>query len=167
MLSKNMPAAATVSNTMTEVYLLGGMVRPDASTSLSNPCCFARWQRKALSQESKCHTVAESASARKWIHVICPLPEGTGLLMAGLSILVEPLYPISTLSQPIQLLLLIAFFHLLLPLSLSVHPSLWACFGEAISLQQCLSEVPTVLDPHLLLQMCVCVCFCLSVWEYE
>lgn len=40
------------------------------------------------------------------------------MLMAGLSILMERLFPISTLSQPIQLLPLIAFFHLLL------HPSL-------------------------------------------
>lgn len=81
--------------------------------------------------------------------------------MAGLSILVEPLYPISTLSQPIQLLLLIAFFHLLLPLSL--HPSLCACFGEAISLQQCLSEVPPVLDPHLLLPVHVFACLCVHM----
>lgn len=75
--------------------------------------------------------------------------------MAGLSILVEPLYPISALSQPIQLLLLIAFFHFPPSLSFSLHPSLCACFGEAISLQQCLSEVPPVLDPHLPLPVCV------------
>lgn len=81
--------------------------------------------------------------------------------MAGLSILADPLYPISTLSQPIQLLLLIAFFHL--PLSLALHPSLCACFGEAISAQQCISEVPPVLDPHLLLPLCVCVFACLRV----
>lgn len=67
-------------------------------------------------------SVAVSASARKWIHVICPLPGGTELLMAGLSILAEPLYPISTLSQPIQLLLLIAFFHLPLTLNPASQP---------------------------------------------
>lgn len=55
--------------------------------------------------------VALSASAGKWIHVICSLPEGTELLMAGLSTLVGPFNSISALSQPIQLLLLIAFFH--------------------------------------------------------
>lgn len=107
-------------------------------------------------------SVAVSASARKWIHVICPLPGGTELLRAGLSILAEPLYPISTLSQPIQLLLLIAFFHL--PLSLTLHPSHCASFGEAISAQQCISEVPPVLDPHLLLPVCVCSPVCACVW---
>ena len=132
--------------------------RPDASPS--SPCGCAGRQRKALSQESKCHTVAVSASGRKWIHVICPLPEGTELLTAGFSILVEPLHPITTLSQPIQLLVLIAFFHP--PPSLSCIPAS-ACCGEAISFRQCLSEVPPVLDPRLLLPVCVCVCVCLSL----
>lgn len=63
------------------------------------------------SHRNHCLTVTVSASARKWICVICPLPEGTEVLMAGLSILVAAFYPISALSQPIQLLLLIAFFH--------------------------------------------------------
>lgn len=96
-----MQAAATARKTKAEVYL--PPPRPATRVALRGD----KGKHSCRNQ-----SVAASASARKWIHVICPLPEGAELLMAGLSVLVEPLYPISALSQPIQLLLLIAFSHL-------------------------------------------------------
>lgn len=100
----------------------------------------------------QCHTVAVSASARKWIHVICPLPEGTELLMAGLSIFVEPLYPISVLSQPIQLLLLIAFFQTCLSASLVLRLFLKGHQLSTMSLRG-----PTCPWPYLLCVWVLCV----------
>lgn len=44
-----------------------------------------------------------------------------------------------------------SFLFIFHSLSLFIHPILCACLGETISFQQCLSEVPPVLDPHLLL----------------
>lgn len=119
---------------------------------LANPRCPSRRQKKALSQDSQCHTVAVSASARKWIHVICPLPEGTELLMAGLSIFVEPLYPISVLSQPIQLLLLIAFFQTCLSASLVLRLFLKGHQLATMSLRG-----PTCPWPYLLCVWVLCV----------
>lgn len=119
---------------------------------LANPRCPSRRQKKALSQDSQCHTVAVSASARKWIHVICPLPEGTELLMAGLSIFVEPLYPISALSQPIQLLLLIAFFQTCLAASLVLRLFLKGHQLSTMSLRG-----PTCPWPYLLCVWVLCV----------
>lgn len=135
------------------------MVRPDGAASPTTLVAFAGRQRKALSQESKCHTDAVSASARKWIHVICPLPGGTELLMAGLSILVEPLYPISTLSQPIQPLFLIAFFHLPLSLSLCIPASVLvlerpSAFNK-VSIRSYMSLT--------LIFSCQCVCLCVCM----
>lgn len=76
----------------------------------------------------------QSASARKWIHVIWTLPGGAELLMAALS-------AAPSSSQPIQLLLLIAFFSS----SPSPHPS----FRGGRQLTNVFSEVPSVLDPYL------------------
>lgn len=76
----------------------------------------------------------QSASARTWIHVIWTLPEGAELLMAALS-------AAPSSSQPIQLLLLIAFFSS----SPSPHPS----FRRGRQLTNVFSEVPSVLDPYL------------------
>lgn len=103
------------------------------------------------SHRNHCLTVTVSASARKWIHVICPLPEGTEVLMAGLSILVAAFYPISGLSQAIQLLLLIAFFHFCLRIAGAGFVS-----ERAGCSPLCLPLVPRVPDPHLpLLPVCV------------
>lgn len=92
-----------------------------------------------------------SASARKRICVICPLPPGAEVLMAVLSVSEGPLYPITALSQPIQLLVLIAFFHLqCAPLSLfCTQASVLVLEGPStMSLR---SHLP--LTSHLLLQM--------------
>lgn len=129
--------AVAVRKTKMEVYRL---VLPDGAAS-SNHCCFARRKREALSQESR---VEVSALVRKWIHVIWMLPGGREMLMAGLSILMERLYPISTLSQPIQLLPLIAFIHLLL------HPSLLCLFWRGHQLTN------VFLRSHLSLTLIFC-----------
>lgn len=143
---------------------------------LSGPLLFQYTRQQKTSR-----AVGASVAARGRRDVISPpptptptptlppfFPKGTEVLMAGLSVLMEPLFPISTLSQPIRLPLLIAFFHLLpaplpLSLSLSFQPVLCACFGEAISLQQCSLSPQSHLSLTPIFVFAV-VCNCLSTY---
>lgn len=152
MLSKNMQAAADGEEDK------GGSLSAGAKKmGLLLPPTLVALRGDKGKHSHRNQSAAVSASARKWIHVIWTLPEGTELLMTGLSILVEPLYPISTLSQPIQLPLLIAFL-------LSLPASQPLClFWRGLPLTNVfLRSHPSLTLIFCCQRMCLPVCVC--VW---
>lgn len=85
--------------------------------------------------------------------------------MAGLSVLVEPFYPITMLSLPIQLLLLIAFFSFS-TLSLSFYPSHPLCLFRRGHQLSTMSLWGLACPWPSSSAVCVCVCLfaCVCVW---
>lgn len=75
-----MQAASPERKTKAEVYRL---VCDQTGCSFLRPLLPLRGDKGKHSRRNQ--SVAVSAPARKWIHVIWTLPEGTELLMAGLS----------------------------------------------------------------------------------